>query len=221
MKKKLFFLLSLILLLLVYGGVFLLKNKNKEILNKENLKEEIPVVATSSVKKAPAVGVPPDYIVVKETPEGKVVENTKKGISIKVPNGWEVNEFVSDEDLEIRKFGPGQIIETELVDGAVLKVYVDTLKEDKILQNPEIKTIKDWIIAKDPTILPGEIPTEKIGEIEILKNITHEEKGEIIDYSFIKNNKSYIISCFASGSQYEKYLFQCEDVIKDKIKNEF
>ena len=71
MDRK-FTIFIIILLLLAAGGVFLWL-ENREI-----------------------KGSPDDYVI-KETAEGRIVENKKAGLTVKVPNGWEVEKI---EQLE-------------------------------------------------------------------------------------------------------------------------
>ena len=228
-NKKLFLLLFLILL--VYGGIFLLQK-----IKKEKPEINVPVVNTSiintpdvntlqPVKEPPVVGAHPDYIFVEETPEGKIVKNTKKGISMKIPDGWEANEFIFDKDLEIRKFGPGQVIETELVDGIVIDLYAK--------ENPNSLSIREWVLSNTARSLE-ELILEKMGDKEIVKTIDKVESGldeygnsifienaQNIGISFTKDKKVYRFSCIAVDPQYKKYTQKCEKIIKDKIQNEF
>lgn len=45
-------------------------------------------------------GSPADYVI-KETPEGKIVENKRAGLMVKVPEGWKVQKIEVDEGLVI------------------------------------------------------------------------------------------------------------------------
>jgi len=180
------------------------------------------------------------YIVVKETPEGKIVENTKKKISMKVPKGWEVNKFLSeDKDLEIRKFGPDQKTETQLIDGMVIDFYLGDNPTDLSIEkfvnscplfieqkgNKEIKKSE----------IDCELTYEIIGNKKISRRISkvigegQDENGNPIflnnarelQISFTNNKKVYNFTCTAAGTKYKEYIQECERVIKDKIKNEF
>jgi len=71
LNKKVIFIL-VIVLLLVAGGVFWWQ-RDKEI-----------------------KGSPADYVI-KETPEGKIVENKRAGLTIKVPEEWEVKKIEAEE----------------------------------------------------------------------------------------------------------------------------
>lgn len=73
---KNFFCLFFLILILGIGGFFLWKNSQKTLLEKL-------IDAKFSLAE--------DFII-KETPEGKMVENKKAGISYKIPNDWIVKE---------------------------------------------------------------------------------------------------------------------------------
>lgn len=76
MKKK-FIILIIFILLIIAGGVFWWWQEKAKI--------------EPSLK-------PLDYIVVKETPKGKFVENKKEGLTVKVPEGWEVQKPTSEQE---------------------------------------------------------------------------------------------------------------------------
>lgn len=75
-KKKIIIFLIIILLLIVAGGVFWWW-QGREI-----------------------KGSPEDYVI-KETAEGKIVENKKAGLKVKVPEGWEVKKLEAEEGLMV------------------------------------------------------------------------------------------------------------------------
>jgi hypothetical protein len=60
-------------------------------------------------------GSPDDYVI-KKTKEGKIVENKKAGLVVKVPEGWEVKKMEADEGL-IVFYSPNT--EGELQDGKI------------------------------------------------------------------------------------------------------
>jgi len=84
-KKKIIISIIIILLLIIAGGVFWWWQKRE-------------------IK-----GSPEDYVI-KETEEGKIVENKKAGLTVKVPEGWEGEKI---EDIEEGSF----IIQTSDVKG--------------------------------------------------------------------------------------------------------
>lgn len=168
---------------------------------------------------------PENMIVIKDTPEGKLVINRKEGISMKVPEGWKVKKYISDEVLEIQKFGPKQIIDTELQDGVVMEVYIQL--------NPQRLNIKEfatqnWDYSKKELKFSEINGKETIKTVDKMSYAADEndkpiylEKSRVVDISFAKNKKVYIFSCTSVGQNYKKYSAECEEVIKDKIRNEF
>ena len=220
MKKKIIILIIVIFVLILgVGGFFYLwqgqmAQKSKEIEKKEEVTEE-KIIETFG------------DIVVKETPEGKIVENKKESISMKVPEGWEVNTHTSEDVvLQIRKFGPNQTLDTELQDGMVLNLYIQ--------DNPERLNIKEFAL-KNWEYSPEELISLKINGKGVIKTIekviygldeydenpVYLEDSELVDLSFTKDDKTYTLSCSSAGPNYKDYTKECEDVMKDKIQNEF
>ena len=185
-------------------------------------------------------GVPPTYIVVENISEGQIVKNTQKNISMIIPKGWEVNQFVADEDLEIRKFVEEQKLDTELQDGIVLSVYVR--------DNPNNLGVREWIknagerlaqqIKEEESrgihveIIDTDVSEpiyENVGDKIIAKTtgkvftgIDFITDGEEINISFAKNNLIFSFTCTCVGSNYKNYCQECENIIKNKIQsNEF
>ena len=72
-NKKIIFSLIIIILLLIAGGVFCWQENR-----------ETPIEKWEAAKVSPAE----DYIITKETPEGKIVENKKMGLSYETPKDW-------------------------------------------------------------------------------------------------------------------------------------
>ncbi len=221
-KKRITFLflstlLILFLISLTIGGFFFFRSPSKQNQKEKITKEE----AEETIKSLSP------YLLLRETPQGKIIENTKEGISLKVPEGWEVNEAISEQILEIRKFGPEQTIETELVDGTVLKLYAK--------ENPEGLSIKE-IIMKNWGYIPKETLIEEFNGIEIAKtedkiviglnnqkeeDVIYKEDSKVLEITFVKDKKIYQFSCHAAGQQYNQYIQECENLVKDKIKYEF
>ena len=75
-RKKIVFLIIIILLLIIAGGVFWWWQKRE-------------------IK-----GSPEDYVI-KETAEGRIVENRKAGLIVKVPESWEVKRMDVEEGVII------------------------------------------------------------------------------------------------------------------------
>jgi len=212
-----------IIAVLVIGGIFVWQKWGKKQTNKSL--EIIP-------------GQPPHYIQIKETPEGQIVKNTQKNISMVVPKGWEANPFIADKDLEIRKFGSGQILDTELQDGVVLSIYVK--------DNPNNLGIQEWIKSaserlgqqikeeEDMGVHVEIIDTdvsepiyENIGDKMIAKTVGRVFTGadfvtdaEEINILFAKNNLIFSFICTCVGSDYKNYCQECENIIKSKIQSD-
>jgi len=222
-KKTTIILITIIALIFISGGVYLWQSQEKE----------------SSLESM-------DYIQIKDTPEGKIVENTKEGISMKVPDGWEVNQFINDnKDLELRKFGSGQytetgeFIESGLVDGIILDVYIadnpKKLKIEELVNGCPVMVTKEGGKEIKKSEIECKLSYETVDDIKVSKRISkvtgegEDESGNPIfvdnakrvEISFTKDKKIYTFSCKVVGENYENYSQECEEIIKDKIKNEF
>jgi hypothetical protein len=76
MKKKIIISIGIVLFLIIAGGGFFWWWEGREI-----------------------KGSPTDYII-KETGEGKIIENKRAGLTVKVPEGWETRKMGAEEGLE-------------------------------------------------------------------------------------------------------------------------
>ena len=243
MKKKISIFIIIIFVLILGGGLFYWWQSQK--IQEPEEAEEIPPQEKPEQKKIiERFG----DVVVKETPEGKIVENEKEGISMKVPDGWEVNTHTSEDIiLQLRKFGPNQTLDTELQDGMILNVYIDN--------NPQNLDIEEWITKRETELpeevqksqnegveieiidLDGELTYEEIGDKKVGKTKnkvvsgTDEydkpvfiEDSEEISMSFVSailNNQVVTLSCISVGPNYQNYSRECEEIMRSKIKNEF
>lgn len=217
-KKRVAFLflstlLVLFLISLTIGGFFFFRDFSKQKQKEEITKEE---GAEETIKPLPP------HLILRETPQGKIIENTKEGISLKVPEGWEVNEAISEQVLEIRKFGPEQTIETELIDGTALKLYVQNNPEELNIKN---FALKNWKYSPEELIIFKLNNTEVIKTIEKLEYGTDEfdnpiylENSEVISIAFTKDKKVYIFSCDSVGKNYQLYSKECEKLIKEEVQ---
>jgi len=240
MKKKIIISIVIVVILIAIAGGFFYwwqGQKTKEI--REQKVEEPPEEPEEKVIESFG------DIIVKETPKGKIVENKKESISMKVPEGWEVNTHTSEDVIfEIRKFGPNQILDTELQDGMILSLY--------IFDNSEGLNIKDWIEIRKEEV-PEEIKKDieegiEVNIIEVGEDLTFEEIGnkiiartiskipittdeynnpifledaERISISFASGSQIFSFECQVAGPNYKDYSRECEEIMKDKIQNEF
>lgn len=102
MKKK-FIILSILIFLLIAGGVFWWSQGREKIKSSSG---------------------PLGYIIIKETSEGKFVENKKEGLAFKVPNEWKV-QLPTTEGESITMFNPS-IVEGKVVWDIVSSVSYKT-----------------------------------------------------------------------------------------------
>lgn len=242
MKNKIVIFIIVILILAI-GGFFWWWQGQKVQREKIEKEKEVPKEEVEE-KIIESFG----DIIVKETQEGKIVENKKEGISMKVPEDWEVNKYIYENVvLEIRKFGPNQTLDTELQDGAIFYVYVDDNLENLIIEEwiakretelpEEIKKSQEEGIEIEIIDLNGEVIYEKIGNKKVAKTVnkvvsgTDEydqpvflEDSEEISMSFVSNvfnNRVLTFRCISAGPNYKDYSKECEDIMKDKIQSEF
>ncbi len=204
-KTTILILIIVIILLLIGGGVYWWwGNQEKE-----------PKNSLETV----------DYIQIKETPEGKIVENTKEGISMKVPEGWEVNkkaDYGEEKVLEIWKTGLNQYAEDFLQDGVDLCIY--------IYKNPNHFTLQEWIENEGWTL--DKITFDTIDNKELIQIETkfpeglgendetiYREDSKIKFFYFLSGDKIYKFACTSMGVNYEENAKMCEALVKEKIQN--
>jgi hypothetical protein len=179
MQKKIIVSIIIIILLLVAGGVY--------------------YWWWGSQEKEPSLE-PVDYIQIKETPEGKIVENTKEGVSMKVPEGWEV-ELPTNKENPVNFYIFGAIEDEKEYVCKITSVIredfsatLDELQKELQAQHTEIYTInRDEFIE-----------TEIAGQ-KTLKNILDTaEGGYAVSIYIIFNNKLYIFSVMSNSQNAEK-----------------
>lgn len=149
MSRKFAILIIIVILLLILGGVFWWLERGK-LMGERNIIEFEP---------------PQNYII-KETSEGKIVENKKAGLSFKVPDDWKIaiNEykkgegiveiFTSEPDFYtntgLPKKGCGIAVSTEYRSkeetGMVVNL-IKLIKENQI--NPNIETNNKEVLEVD------------------------------------------------------------------------
>jgi len=159
-KQKLVILLIIIIVLVLGGGLFYCW-QNREI-----------------------KGSPEDYII-KETEEGKFVENKKAGLEIKVPEGWEVEKI-------------------EIMEGSVILYSPDTegYRPDKI--EPPLKKgclIEVAVAYKKTDLKEIKIEAEEAHKLLIMKSDEF-EVTEVDRKPAIKNT----FDCVDLGSSIDTYV---------------
>jgi len=162
-----------------------------------------------------------DYIIVKETPEGKIVENTKEKISIKVPEDWRVSkELISSEkfseEMKITKpFTKNGIENPALGSKFSVICYFNPSKESlkKWVQNQGYKNIKFITLYQKNMIRTEEKAI--IAEDEEGNPIYGKDTLEV-SYFFEKDDKICELYCGAAGPNYKEEIKKCEENI---IKN--
>ena len=168
MRKTLTILLFLIILLVIIGGVFLWKASKEE-------------------KK----GSPDDYAI-KESNEGKIVENSKAGLKFRVPEGWKVEKIEIDEgsvvlyspDAESVYSGK---IRPPLKKGCMIEVAVLYKRTNPEELEKEIKEMHS-----DSTIKSDEFELIEFKNTTALRNrFSDEILGEGESFYVINNDKVY------------------------------
>jgi len=182
-KKVIIFLIIILFSLIISGGFFWWwQNKNKEIKGK-----------------------PTDYII-KETKEGKFVENKKAGLKIKPPKGWKI-ERVEVEEGAINFYSPD--IEINQIEGKI----VLPLKKGCLIQSTVIYKKMNFDQIKEEvryTHFRLDIKSEEFEEIIVnnfpaLKNSFDTQKiGPGLGVYISKKDKGYAFYLHWSGNNQEK-----------------
>jgi len=169
-NKKIVFLIIIILLLIIAGGVFWWWQKR-------------------AIKGSPA-----DYVI-KETAEGKIVENKKAGLTVKVPDGWEVKrvDFIEEGSIVMQSLdiegedGGNGIVDPPLREGC----GIETVVTYKKLSLEEIKKGAEevhWMLI--PTL--DEFEKITVNNKEALENKWESKsKGPMISIYIPIDNKVY------------------------------
>lgn len=195
MKKKIVFsLIGILILLIAAGGFFWWQESGKKLREFEKYRQEMETIYAS----------PKDYVV-KETAEGKFIENEKDGLTVKVPQGWRVEKTTELLELEgetVKLLSPDFNSEKgPLKGGCIIKIMVVRNSESLIR---DANTVRDFIIEsqKNP---------------EKMKNFGYNESYEAIE---IANNRQALkkVSLIKSedGMEIGKYI-RVEIPIGDKI----
>jgi len=131
MNKKIIFGVIIVLLLLLLGGVFWWQQE-KEFPQKKIIQKRIPIDSA-------------EYEI-KDTPEGKIVENKKEGLIVKVPEGWIVKKYGEEVDIlspetEFDQYGGVSL--KSLKEKGACGMAIQILKYEKV--DPEITTYAEYL----------------------------------------------------------------------------
>jgi hypothetical protein len=179
MKKIIF--LSLIILLIGAGGFFWWR-QGREI-----------------------KGSPKDYII-KETPEGKIVENKRAGLTIKVPEGWETKKIellegsVIFDTPDIKGIWQNEMISPPLETGCGIESTVVYEEMDFDILKEKIKEIHAGLGIKSE-----EFEVIMINNQQSLKNSFDSISiGPGIAVYFIQKNKLYNFTIYWAPEDKER-----------------
>ena len=182
-NKKIIF--SLIIVLLLIGGGFFWWWQGREI-----------------------KGSPEDYVII-ETEEGKIVDNKKAGLTVKVPEGWEVEKMEIKEgsvlihtlDIEGKEWN-GMMV-PPLIKGCGIEiavVYNKYKKMDLEEIEKEVKTLQ-WALQ----IKSEEFEKVTINNWQALKNtFESEELGSVISIYILLKNKLYNVGLYFAPNEKER-----------------
>ena len=185
-NKKIIFSLIIIILLLIAGGIFWWQKIR-----------ETPIEKWEAAKVSPAE----DYIITKETPEGKIVENKKMGLTYEIPKDWILEngnpERFYSPDTE---FGKRRDILKKgckiFIYGSYIKTNLDTLK----------KFVEADFSKFSSVIKIDEASTTKVSNYPALRYKYHEENLEMsyISVDFPSQNKLYKIALYSPTGEIER-----------------
>jgi len=194
MKKEIIILIIVIFILsLIGGGIFYLwqgqrAQKSRETEEEEKVIEE-KVVETFG------------DIVVKETPEGKIVENEKEGISIEVPDGWEIQLPTNNQE-------PVSFYSPELVQGGEGEEFACKITFSVSQEKKDLAGLREEIssnISELFTVEFHKFEVIKIAKLEALKSILNTlETGYSISVYIPKSDELYTFIVYASSDKKDK-----------------
>lgn len=187
------FLLTLFLISLTIGGFFFFRNPSKQNQKEKITKEE---EAEETIKPLSP------YLVLRETPRGKIIENTKEGISLKVPEGWIFQVPTSEEepimlwDSTYSKCKIEKGIEN-------LKLSLDDLKkrlsqpEDPILaQSETFREVKGITLSNNQKAIQYDVITEQFGFTRTVELPFKEKIHWTTIYILPEGDKNFCLTIF-------------------------
>ena len=197
MERKLIILIIIVLLLAAGGGVFYCLELQEKRPEKVLIREAV---------KYPTE----EEWVIKETPEGKIVENEKAGLKVRVPEGWKaekteigrdewiVNCFTPDMEVDQNNIlkkgcGIGVIVEYNKDDSEYIRGYLNN-SEYLQAEGIEVIEVSGHLASKESL---GKNPV--VGE-SIAVQVPVENKVYVFDTLLIPNEKE------RCSQEFEKFL---------------
>ncbi|MFH1233254.1 MAG: hypothetical protein V1649_01215, partial [Patescibacteria group bacterium] len=173
-------------------------------------KVEIPVVKEEPKVVVPPViisdaGVsPPEYIVVRETPEGKIVENTIEGYEVTVPKEWKIDATKTQFYTPMIDQENGRCKITQGINQG--ETTVDKIKQDMEASILDTYNIEDLEVKKYEVV--------KIAEHEALKSTIKTYMGYAISTHVPINKKDYYFIMYFNPTLFN----ECTDYLDKFLK---
>jgi len=188
MQKKTIIFIIISVLLLISGGVYLWWSQEKE----------------SSLTSV-------DYIQIKDTPEGKIVENTKEGVSMKVPEGWEV-QLPTNEQEPVSFYSP-EVVQGE--EGEEFMCKITSLVSREKTNIIKIQNEINYNISELFTIKSHNFEIIEVTGIKALKSVLNTfETGYSITVNVPFNDRLYTFIIYAASNYEEKCSQKFDEFLK-------
>jgi len=179
LNKKIVIPIIIVVLILVGGGVFWWQGKEIK-------------------------GSPEDYVI-KETPEGKIVENKKAGLTVKIPEGW-IEEKIEVEEGSMIFYSPdaegyrSDKIRPPLKKGCAIEVAVGYKKTNFEEIKKEIEEIHKGLVIKfDKTEI-----IELHGKSVLKNSFDCVELGPSVNLYSVFENQFHGFSVYAASEDIER-----------------
>ncbi len=187
-KKTTIILITIIALIFISGGVYLWQSQEKE----------------SSLESM-------DYIQIKDTPEGKIVENTKEGISMKVPEGWKV-ELPTSEQESVSFYS------SEIVQGEEGEEFMCKMTSSVSREKTDITKLQNEISFNTSelfTVKSHQFEIVEVTGIKALKSVLNTfETGYSITVNVPFNDRLYTFIVYAASNYEEKCSQEFNEFLK-------
>lgn len=169
-------------------------------------------------------GSPEDYVI-RETPEGKIIENKKAGLSLKVPEGWEAQKIEDIEegslvmqtsDIEGKK-NKKSVVTPPLTEGCGIEITITYKKMNFEEIREEAKEIHWMLVPKDEKF-------EKIilDNKEALKNtVETEASGPMMAVYVPTSDKVYTFTLIWASDEKEECMQEFDKFLKTVSINSY